>query len=511
MTDSGVPPEGFRWVESSDQLSAPSGGSPSEGSQLRRNRRWWVGATATAVVVVLVALLWWWTGTQRGTNDANGRSPAKEAPIGTPQDSLISFSLDRQPVPAWQLSAAEIGLPPQVKVGNLFAAIGQKAFFVSMFCGTGNRCVDPKGWVYGVDTATGARLFPPVQLDGFHGDAKACYTNGPTTAVCVNPDCPQEAGYCQGLERVWVIDLNHGAIIFTGLPQVHSQDSSGENIDEPHLLAVGNYLGETRLVATVKGKGVYGIGQHAELTWFLAGSGEVFQANASQVDDLPPLTLAAQTATDKEAFRVFSVDGKDLTPTPPPGITLRDAQVYNGGFAYEYIKGIQSGSPSAGVGLYDTDGQLLAQIPDAGYPQQNVAMPIVRAGPELQVYTAAGKLVTKVAAGEAARSRIIGTKLYINSGSGDSWQQFDLLTGRPGPICTINLAGSYVGSDGTTVVTSTVQITAETYHRNYVATDTSTCQTRWEIPGEGSLFLWKAGRGLIQANEDTLIGLRPPA
>ncbi|WP_157896012.1 hypothetical protein [Mycobacteroides salmoniphilum] len=426
--------------------------------------------------------------------------PSQQALIGTPKDMLISFPLSRQPVPGWRLSSADIGLPAGVEVGELFAAIGGKAYFVAKQCGPG--CSDPRGWVYGVDTATGARLFAPVPLAGFFGTADQCYSNGPSTAVCVNLDC--YAPFCKDLQRVWVVDLQNGSLSFSGPTDLHTY---GSGLSEQTVVPVGNHLGETRLVAAVKGKGVYGLGPHAEFTWFLPGTGEVTQPWDSEVQDLPPLTLAIQNPDLSNpatigVTRIFSVDGVDLTPAPPDGTRLVEATVYSGGFAYEMEKGTQRWTA-----FYDTSGKLIHEEPDNGRLQSNRAMPTLLQGASFNIYTAAGKLASQIPSSSARHFRTIGSKLYAEdpeSYSDEKWQQWDLLTNEPGPTCAAHLGGSYVGSDGNII------ITRDGTDPRFLAYDPTTCQTLWQTPDY--TMLWKVGNGLIQRNNpaDSIMSLQQP-
>lgn len=482
------PPGGFGWVEPVQPPRPDLRGNGGSGSR----RRWaWLAATLVLAVVAggVVAVLWW--------PRHRGESPAdapREALIGTPKELLLPFSLTREPVPGWRITGAEIGLPEGIEVGDLFARRGDKAYFVAHDgCNTNDVC---NGWVYGLDTTSGARLFPPLHLDRFYGGGGSCHTNGPSTAVCatvaVMPDLPPST--------VWVIDLDHGVATFSG-PSTFNMPGG------PMLEEVGEHLGQTRLVATVHDKGVYGVGEHAELTWFVPGTGQVETPNYLAVDDIPPLTMAVQPNANADTRdRVFSVvDGRDLTPPAPRGIRLEEAVVYNGGFAYQFSEGTKL----AGTIFFDSTGREVGrQQPQRGYPQQNSAMPIILVGDTFEVYTAAGRLVAKIpAADQVGHFRTIGTKLYIRSpGYGDveSWQQWDLLTGQPGPTCQIGLAQEYVASDGLTIVSGDSRSSGQ-----YRAVDSQTCRTQWETAE--NVHLWKVGNGLIQSSADAITALRPPA
>lgn len=495
MSGSGLPSGEFRWVEPVDASSRSAGSG----------RRWrWIGLVLVVVLVVAVGAvaLHWWGGRdgQRGT--AGRPAAAVEAPIGTPTDRLIGFGLSRQPVPGWQVSAADIGLPPQVRVGNMFATLGDTAYFVtSTGCRTDDSCDGIKGWVYGLDVKTGKKVLGPIELDGFWGTSDQCHTNGPSVAVCVTRQC--DPGDCaRGLKELgWVIDLARGEITFSGEPQVHAGELV-KHPEQPYLREIGNAGDETRLVAAVKGKGTYGVGSHLEPTWFLPGSGDVSQVNTIEVSDAAPLTLGLQMP-DRDAgqgLRVFTAEGKDVTPAPPDGFELgRNAQVYPGGFAVEYEKGSRFG----GVSLFDADGKQVKQLPDARSLLPTDAMPVVQVGGQVQVFTAAGKSVATAVAGDRYRS--IGTTLYAMVGYGH-WQSMNLLTSQRGPTCELEMGLNYVGSDGSTIVWH------DTTNKVFAAVDSATCRTQWTIEDhwatDAQTRLSKAGTGLLQVTENAIVGLR---
>ncbi len=494
MASSGLPSGEFRWVEPDDESTRSADSVPV--------RRWpWIGLVVVVLLVSGVVALRWWD--VRGAHvTTSGQRPAAEAPIGTPKDRLIGFALDRQPVPAWQVSQVDIGLPPPVRVGNMFATLGNTAYFVA---GTGcasDICVDPKGWVYGLDIGTGKKVLGPIELNGFWGSSSDdCYSNGPSIAVCVTPEC-NVAG-CDGLkELAWVIDLGRGEITFTGEPGVHAGAPAHSEL--PYLRVIGSFGGETRLVGAVKGKGVYGVGSRLEPTWFLPGSGDVPQANSRVVNDSAPVTLAVQMPDSSDALglRVFSADGEDLTPTPPEGFEVgSNAQIYPGGFAVEYQKDARLG----GVALFDTEGKEVVHLQEARFLKPSDAMPIMQSGGNTQVYSAAGKQQISAIAGD--RYRAVGTTLYVNV-SARRWQSMDLLTGQRGPVCTLDLNLDYVGSDGSTLIWHDMK------NRVYTAVDPATCRTRWQIQDywvtAAQTRLTKVGTGLVQVTADAITGLRAP-
>jgi hypothetical protein len=154
---------------------------------------------------------------------------------------------------------------------------------------------------------------------------------------------------------------------------------------------------------------------------------------------------------------VFSViDGTERTPAPPPGSTLRRAIVYAGGFAYQYEAGA-----TAGVLFYDPDGHLLARRELKGYNlMEDTPVPIVLDRPAFRVYAPSGKEVATLPGAFADHAApnfwALGKNLYLSSGENpatQSWQPWDLDTGRPGPTCHRPAAlSSYRGSDGRVVL-----------------------------------------------------------
>lgn len=494
MSGSSLPPEGFRWVE-------PGGGRAAAPGR-RARRWWWIGAAIVLVAAVLlggVVALGWGPFERRAAQGTSAAPP----PIGTPKDRLVSFPLNRQPVPGWQVTLADMGLPAGVHQGTLFASTDTKAYFI-----TGEECrascATPTGWLYGLDVTTGARLFPPLAIPGYYYGTGDCFGNDPRTAVCTTH-------VLKGAEErfaptAWVIDLERGAITFSG---PNGLDPESGNTYLGTLTTVGNRSGETYAVNTVADKGVYGIGSHAERTWFLPGSGQL-QTPWTQGSDVPSLTLAVQTSASAGADRgprVFSViDGKDLTPTVPAGTKLESPVIYNGGFAYNFDQG-----GTAGTLMYDTAGRLVGrQEPDRSYTKDNAGMLTVLVGGKFVVYTALGKPVIEIpAADTGSEFQTIGTRVFVKTpgtyGADETWQWWDLLTRRPGPTCTMQLGADYGGSDGTVVITNRKDRGLENH---YVGIDVATCQSLWDMTGR--IVMSKVGTSLIVHGNDTIMSLRAP-
>jgi hypothetical protein len=488
MSGSALPPGGFRWVEPGSDPAAGRGVGTAGGHGRRRG--WWIAAAVIVVVALAVGGVLVW-------RFQHGGSQRAEAVIGTPKNMLVSFSLQHPPVPGWRVTATDIGLPAGASIGGLIFSNGDKAYFQADDC-AGGDCRHPvTGFVYGLNIRTGARLFNPVAMLGV-SLANECHGNGPSMAVCLASDANNKS-------QAWVIDLDSGKVAYTGpteLPLVGIHE-------------IGEHYGATRIVDRIESTvsrvgprtGVYGVGPHAERTWFVPGDGTIGLPSYLAVNDLPSLTVASQGGDYGQRDRVFSVvDGKDLTPAAPAGASLDHATVYNGGFAYQFTQGA-----NAGVLMYDNSGRLESVLqPERIHLMNNVAMPTVLRGNTWQVYTALGDLVLEIPATDVvATFKTIGTTLLVQKGNDVHhleeypWQQWDLLTGKPaGPDCKVDL-GSYVGSDGHVVITQDEDL-------QLVAVDLTTCQTAWKLPKLTNI--WKVGTGLIESDTkaNSLTSLHAP-
>lgn len=467
---------------------------------------WWVAAAALIVAVVAGAGIWVYRSKPADIPGAQGSAEHSVPPNGTPQDLLISFPLTRQPVAGWQVKGTDLGLPDSAPLGDLFANTGDKAYFLSQFVDLhcAGNCRPQAAWVYGVDTRTGARLFDPVPLPNFRF-AVTCFGNGPAVAVCLKADQPLTA---------WVIDLDKGKLTYTG-PTDIAYSARGE---QPEAHPIGTRAGQSRLLATVRGQGAYGVGSHAERTWFVPGNGFASPSDDLVADDIPAPTIAVSPGRGNEPDRVFSVvDGKELTPAAPAGAALSRAVVYNDGFAYVYKN---ADTRVGGVLFYDVKGKLITDRPFGTSLVKllnNPAMPIISADGTWHVYSADGRQLSQFQAPEVASDlRTVGTKLYVNLGkpSEKRWQQWDLLTGQPGATCTgwqlkgtsPAGAGTYVASDGAVLLTETEELSGQ-----FQATDAATCQALWQTAPDAKLYIWKVGSGLLQTdqNSNVMTWLRP--
>ncbi|AQA02943.1 hypothetical protein BVC93_11430 [Mycobacterium sp. MS1601] len=484
MSEPSPPLGGYHWID------------PPPAPPPRKRRRLLLFIAVPVVIAVAVSLVWWPWGSDR-------RTAAIDAPIGTPADMLIPYSLARQPIPTWHTTPTQLGLPPDRRVGELIASIADRAYFLSTS--------ENEALLTGVNLTTGAPLYPPVNIPAFTLIGR-CFLNGPTTALCISePFEPADA-----LNHLWIIDLTTGTITFDGPTEL--EPGGGRTPGRPVLQAVGNYRDDTRLVATVEDQGVHGVGERGQLTWFVPGSGILHIPDYLGVSDAPPQYLVTQSPPPNDFSApspVFSVlDGTILTPTPPEGLTLDQAVVYNGGFAYQF----EQPAENAGILFYDTDGTLLNRVqPDDSMllALDSADMPVMYhlASNQWQVYTAAGELLLSIpATAPTTDFRTIGNHIYARVAGfvhEADWQQWNLDTGQPGPTCRIQLDNmGYVASDGTIAITDSFANTTGAGFV-YAATDLNTCQSAWTTPEQRDLKIWKVNNNsLIQVTdpEITLLG-----
>ena len=403
---------------------------------------------------------------------------------------LLSGPLTAPLQPGWRVTATTLGLPQDTYLGlPPFATNGNRAYFVT-------NCAQPctgATWLYGIDTHTGRLLFEPVALPDFPGLAFGhCTGNGPNSALCLTSR-PER--------RAWVVDLTRGAVSYTGSTNLSwLTGSEGSPVVRP----VGSSRGPSWAVADVRGKGVYGIGPHAELTWFVAGDGQYSTRPLGSREGAP---LSVELASTKNpAYRVFSAaDGHELTPTPPKGAALKRAVVYPGGFAYQY-----EDDDSAGVLFYAADGRLRNRVPMSRYNLlDNVALPVVLDNNMFRLFQPDGNLIANIPvpnnqpplfrfAGQTAFLWIAGVEQR-----GEHWQSWNLAIDTKGATCNAHLS-DYLGTDGHTLLTTVNIYSGYTL----IATDISTCQPLWRKDVQYSRIL-QVGDGLIAYDGHQIVSLEP--
>ncbi|WP_454788982.1 hypothetical protein [Mycolicibacterium lutetiense] len=455
---------------------------------MSRRGRWWlaIGAFVAVVVVAVAAGL---AVPQMTTTTAGAPKVSRAAPDDEP-GQLLAFPLDRALVPGWQVTAASLGLPEGTSIGGRpFATRGYFAYFLA---DCAENCAT-KTWLFGVDTHSGEPLFAPVELPDFPGSRfGTCMRNGPSTALCL----PYGQGR-DGKTTVTMVDLDRGEVSYSGDAEF------GGGFD--NVLATAGVGGHpTWLAASSPGEGLHGIGEHAELTWFVPGDGA--EPNKPQSAGTSA-TLAIQLASTKvPAYRVFSAsDGHELTPVPPPGTALKRAVTYPAGFAYQFEAGT-----TAGALFYDNTGRLLARRELTGYGIYAIdAVLIVMDRDVFRIFQPDGREVATIPVTRDSPSsfRNVGSQLYVpisDKPNDHRWQRWDLTTGASGQACSVDL-GDYVAGNASVVLTTTDSPNGI----SLVATDMETCQVLWRQP-VGYTGVFQVGDALVWYRFDQLTGLRAP-
>ena len=438
----------------------------------------------TAACVVLIAavvagLLWW-----------QHSRPSQSPGAWNPPPQILLPSMRAQPVTGWRLSAADLGLPPDTMfvtapdVGQSKPLVGyldDKAYFLA------SRLDDHDWWLVGIDVRRGKPLFPPVSLASNTVYRPDCYLNGPNTVLCLRLD---------GTSTIaWVIQAGTGTVTFRG-PTTLTQNPGHNGVDQ-----VGIYA-----IASEQGRGVSGIGNHAELTWFVGGHGDTDQRYRPQ-SDLGDPTIGTQVVGGPATVRkvAFSLaDGTVLSPDLGPQRQTLDAVVYPGGFATEAGPSGRLADPDE-VLFYDARAQQVGHIESGGRlatSSRDVPMIVTPAG--TTVYTPRGTPLARISSdGAEPDTVLIGTRLMVNTGGGNSfpkWTQYDLRTGKQGPTCEDNF-GNYLGSDGTVAV---LRILDPVRGRVAKAVDLATCNRLWTLQAgvNSDAQVWRINTTLVQLSND---------
>jgi hypothetical protein len=451
---------------------------------MNRIYRWWLvgGALAMVVAVAVVAVLI----SLRNHNTASKTQPEHAEPA-LPAQLLLTSSMRQQPVTGWKLAAHDLGLPGGT-VMKPFGNVGDRGYFVGV---TGEGW-----WLVGIDVATGQRLFESIRL-GPSNDALAfnCFVNGPSMAICLRQDRdPNQPA------MAWVVDTENGALIFDGPTELRI--SPPENQSE--LQQIGDYV-----VSTVTDEGVHGVGPHAELTWFVPGSGHLTQST-EWPRDIAPQTLGVQNGSGSSTSSViFSVaDGRIVKPVVSQDQRLGHAIVFPGGFGYE----VHNGDDSADrVAFFDDAGKVLSHPDLVGtFRIGSLDLPMMETESTDIVVTIDGRQLLQIPKSTLMPyARLIGSTLFVTTDEGQrSWQQYDLQTGASGKNCETEALGfSYVASDGTVAIAVGRRTPAEAY-------DLATCDKLWSLPGSTqgeAKDVWKVNTTLIQRTNDELSSLVAPS
>jgi hypothetical protein len=422
-----------------------------------------------------------------GGKTTQGQPQSEALALDLPQQTLLAQSMRQLPVPGWTVTVDQLGLPPGTvarPVGN----VGDLGVFLGI--------TDEGWWLLGLDVTSGKRTFGPVRL-GPAGNATNfnCFVNGPPMVLCVRQpadlDVPSTA---------WVVDTSSGEMVYDGPTDLRVAGRQGQ----PNLEQLGEYA-----IAIVIGVGIYGVGAHGELTWFVPGDGGLTSQFSVRHRDTVPSTLAVQ-GSGRVADVVFSVvDGHVVKPDIAPGTDLGRAVVYQGGFGYEYT--VAGDYTTERVAFFDNTGKKLSEPRVEGtLENRSLDIPLVGSKTNDVVLTLDGQRVLGLPpSGPSPYARLIGSRFLVSADAKQRvWQQFDLRTGEAGKTCEgESLWTYYIGSDGEVVV-------ARDEGDGLVqGVDLTTCAVLWSIPGPApseAKEVWKVHTTLVQRTDDKLFSLVAP-
>ncbi|OBF41613.1 hypothetical protein A5719_12770 [Mycolicibacterium peregrinum] len=396
--------------------------------------------------------------------------------VGVPGQVLLP-SLKSEPVPGWRVDLNKI-LSEPVRINPEFIGNdGNRAYF------TVEYLVRTKGLrktaVLGIDVSNGTTLFPPVDIP----DARSadCFLNGPRRLVCVNDLLSDDR------DDVWVVDSDAGAIIAHVPTGLRPQQEGARALE---VKQVGNYA-----VALETGVGAHGIGDQGQLTWSVAGDGDLLSTfDRSRFPGDPPATVAATMNADGPETVFSVVDGAVLAENVD-----RQVEPVIGG----YMVDERRGRGSQVFGFYDEKGTKVGEYrPPKGasaVPTGEGELPVlaINLDDAQLVLDNHGTPMSVVRTENAVADRFLGEHLFINHDLGVHgrdvvWKKFDLTTGDQVSACSGVPLGAmdFVGSDGTVVIGRFERDGALT------AVDTNTCETLWQIADPPAM--WAVGSTLVQ-------------
>lgn len=460
-----------------------------------RTRLWLI------VVVVLVSVIGC-GGIPSLLSDRDSPATPPSRPQWSPPEQLrLSAAVETQPAPGWHTTTADLlssdassGPTPTAQfttdtdplwsqpfVGN----VGNNAYFV-LRAGDGND----RWWLAGVDVRDGHGLFPAVPIES--PAAPKCLLNGPVRVLCLSSGSPRTA---------WVVDTQSGTVKYHGPTDITTATG--------HLGArqVGIYA-----VAGEMHRGLFGIGDKAETTWFVPGDGSAALPGTGTSDfGVQPLAIQSTGGAGSDRMVVFSpADGKVVPPELEDGLYTQSAAVYPGGFAFEVSTRANAPLPDA-IAFFDITGKPIRRVDTTGFLESSTDnLPIVSSRGQSFMYSAEGFPLADISGYDRGLGALmIGSRLFVNkSYSGaDEWQEYDLRTGNKGKLCKTDLSG-YVGTDGQTAVFNSGSPSIGLESRGV---DIATCTQRWSYtsaPGS-SRKLWRINTTLVQLSDDatTLMSL----
>lgn len=434
-----------------------------------------------AIVVAAAVVAAYWTRAGRESS-----SDMRDSSWQPPPQTFLAAHMDVRPVPGWTARIGDVGLPAESKFASsadpiwsqpLVGDVGPRGFLLA----SSPDVAGSQWWLVGVDAHTGQRLFAPVRLDAATFSPK-CFLNGPDVVLCLRDG--DHGG------TAWVIDTHSGAVSYTGPTDLQTS---------PGPLRVSQI--ESYAVAETTGQGVFGVGPHAETTWFVPGKGKVNE-RSTRATNVAPQVLATQDAGGDQ-MSVFSlVDGKVVSPELDAGLSPKSAVTYPGGFAVEVVAS-QSGSIPDGVEFFDDAGKKLGRAEVSSFlSTSSTDIPIVASAPDSVVFSPAGRKLADISRFEPGDTALlIGPTLFAGGPSFDhDPQQYDLSTGTKGKACKVTLS-DYVATDGEAAI-----FVSDIPNVGLVtkAVALATCDTLWSINSPVGSFgaVWRIDTSLVQLSDD---------
>ncbi|MGN7782768.1 hypothetical protein ACTJJE_25080 [Mycolicibacterium sp. 22603] len=389
----------------------------------------------------------------------------------------------------WRADILTFGIPsstadgdlPKIAASNdpgspkpLIGSVGNKAYFLAV----STRGADTDWWLIGIDAGNGSALFDAVALST--GDrAPECRLNGPTRILCIDRSRDDEA---------LVLDLTSGSVIYRGPSGL---DSSAPRLS---LKSAGNYA-----IATADGRGIYGIGDRAETTWFIPGSGTPQETSYDPVHPDRPV-LSSQPDANPRVWNstVYSLtDGKAISLSDQGNSEIRRLAFYPGGFVANMAESADQ------VSFFDETGRQVARVDgEVSGGGSLLRLPSIKVddSDNVTIFSPAGDRLLTVP--DLPRVRVGTTLFLMENGTQEfpEWRQYDLKTGAKGAACDFPMH-RLLGTDGSVLVFETTNRQAG---RLASARDMATCADLWVLPAEPDSLqrVWRIGSHLVQLSAD---------
>lgn len=444
---------------------------PAPPAPTARRRRWplIIAAIATVLTVVSGGGIWWWF---LGGAESWARSQ------WTPPKQALLSPLQRQPIPGWRTGIADLGLPAEARINA-----GKDSWEYPVIKTTSSRTYllastpgpPEQWWLAGIDGTSGRPLFPAVPM-GKTRETPRCFPNG-ADVVCISDPIVAPA-------TAWVIDGHSGTLIYTGPTELRLHYGAQPSVDR-----TPNYL-----VAMEKGIGAYGVGRHAEKTWFVPGFGDGLGSTA---DDI------AFGGKGHGGIVMFSVkDGRQWSPRVPSDAVFSGHHFFEGGFAGDF----DAESGHRFVQLFDRKGNPINDRRIKGWLTDVTGnlLKVLGLDHVLSIYDTRGRKLLAMPSRSPRNTYLIGTRLWISDETNSLhyvYRAHDIPSGAIGKPCPLDFS-DYRGTDGAVIVRApTGSDNAAVGQPLAQAYNLTTCELAWTIPRPpGSL-------GTVERLGDTLVRL----